>query len=68
MLPMISPGPKDDTRERLPQHVLLGFCNGTLARWYSGIMLSPPQNMKPYLGSTMRAYSLLRVLLCFLTY
>ena len=33
-------------------------------------MLSPPQNMKPYLGhcgSIMRAYSLLRVLLCFLS-
>ena len=32
-------------------------------------MLSPPQNMKPYLGHyarIMRAHSLLRVLLCFL--
>ena len=48
---------------------LLGFRNGTLERRYSRIMLSPPLNMKPNLGhcgSIMRAYSLLRVLLCFL--
>ena len=48
----------------------LGFSNGTLERRYSRIMLPPPQNMKPYLGhwgSIMRAYCLLRVLLCFLT-
>ena len=34
-------------------------------------MLSPPQNMKPYLGlyaRIVRAYSLLCVLLCFLRY
>ena len=33
-------------------------------------MISPPQNMKPYLGHyarIMHAYSLLRVLLCFLS-
>lgn len=29
---------------------LLGFSNCTLERRYSRIMLSPPQNMKPYLG------------------
>ena len=48
----------------------LGFSNGTLERWYSRIMLSPPQNMKPYLGHEGQhyAYSLLRVLLCFLTH
>ena len=28
----------------------LGFRNGTLERRYSRIMLSPPRNMKPYLG------------------
>ena len=47
----------------------LGFSNGTLERRYSRIMLSPPQNMKPYLGHyarIMRAYSLLHVLLCVL--
>ena len=52
---------------RLP--VLLGSSSGTLERQYSRIMLSPPQNMKPYLGHyarIIRAYSLLRVLLCFL--
>ena len=52
------------------QEAHLGFSNGTLQRWYSRIMLSPPQNMKPYLGHyarIMRAYSLLRVLLCFLS-
>ena len=46
----------------------LGFSDGTLERRYSRIMLSPPQTMKPYLGHyarIMRAYSLLRVLLCF---
>ena len=48
---------------------ILGFSNGTLERRYSRIMLSPPQNMKPYVGHydrIMRGYSLLRVLLCFL--
>ena len=48
----------------------LGLSNGTLERRYSHIMQSPPQNMKPYLGHDARimpAYSLLRVLLCFLT-
>ena len=50
---------------------ILGFSNGILERRYSRIMLSPPQNMKPYLGHharIMRAYSLLRILLCFLRY
>ena len=27
---------------------ILGFSNGTLERRYSRIMLSPPQNMKPF--------------------
>ena len=36
--------------EALGLSVDLGFSNGTLERRYSRIMLSPPQNTKPYLG------------------
>ena len=52
-----------------PLGTTLGFSNGILERRYSRVMLSPPQNMKPYSGHCARimcAYSLLRVLLCFL--
>ena len=39
---------------------LVGFSNGTLERRYARIMLSPPQNMKPYLGHYARVLSFAR--------
>ena len=53
---------------RAPGTSPVGFSNGTLERRYSRTMLSPPQDMKPYLGhegSITRANSLLRALLCY---
>ena len=52
-------------------YLYIGFSNGTLERRYSRMMLSPPQNMKLYLGhwgSIIRACSLLRVLSYWMIY